>query len=213
MGKKEKVQLDLVPQACGFSIGNHANLKFNVEYDTPPTTQRSVKVSVRNKYVANNSTVSPFVGVNGYVSVKQVANPYITSAKYESPTKKCLSYIVPTATATKPTAIARPVINDIVYSTPTHYTSTQSITSSEFSPISTPQFSILCNPLTHTPSFNPIIPMQPLALRSEVFPRESCYLPYFHVRAHNTLIPEYRCIDNKVALKDPTPARVPFKNK
>eukprot|EP00957_Ditylum_brightwellii_P127186 9697662-Ditylum_brightwellii.AAC.1 len=95
MDKKEKVELDLVPQACGFGTGNHANLKCNVEYDIPPTAQRSVKVSVNNKYVANNSTVSPFVAVNGGVSVKRVANPYITSASYDSPTKKSLSYVVP----------------------------------------------------------------------------------------------------------------------
>eukprot|EP00957_Ditylum_brightwellii_P044064 3343783-Ditylum_brightwellii.AAC.1 len=43
MDKKEKVELDLVQQACGFSTGNHVNLKCDVEYDTPPTAQRSVK--------------------------------------------------------------------------------------------------------------------------------------------------------------------------
>eukprot|EP00957_Ditylum_brightwellii_P043231 3276229-Ditylum_brightwellii.AAC.1 len=43
MDKKEKVKLDLVPKACGFSTGNHVNLKCNVEYDTPPTAQCSVK--------------------------------------------------------------------------------------------------------------------------------------------------------------------------
>eukprot|EP00957_Ditylum_brightwellii_P047019 3570049-Ditylum_brightwellii.AAC.1 len=43
MDKKEKVELDLVPQAYGFSTGSHANLKCNVEYDTPPIAQRSVK--------------------------------------------------------------------------------------------------------------------------------------------------------------------------
>eukprot|EP00957_Ditylum_brightwellii_P118086 9006034-Ditylum_brightwellii.AAC.1 len=43
MDKKEKVQLNLLPQACGFSTGNHATLKCNVEYDVPPTAQRSMK--------------------------------------------------------------------------------------------------------------------------------------------------------------------------
>eukprot|EP00957_Ditylum_brightwellii_P171671 13069628-Ditylum_brightwellii.AAC.1 len=43
MDKKEIVELDLVPQACGFSTFNHANLKCNVEYDTPPTAQRSME--------------------------------------------------------------------------------------------------------------------------------------------------------------------------
>eukprot|EP00957_Ditylum_brightwellii_P047018 3570048-Ditylum_brightwellii.AAC.1 len=43
MDKKEEVQLDFVPQACGFSTSNHANLKCNVEYDTPPTAQHSMK--------------------------------------------------------------------------------------------------------------------------------------------------------------------------
>eukprot|EP00957_Ditylum_brightwellii_P133411 10171431-Ditylum_brightwellii.AAC.1 len=43
MYKKEKVKLDLVPQTCGFSASNHANLKCDVEYDTPPTAQCSVK--------------------------------------------------------------------------------------------------------------------------------------------------------------------------
>eukprot|EP00957_Ditylum_brightwellii_P111020 8467080-Ditylum_brightwellii.AAC.1 len=43
MDKKEKIELDLVPQACGFSTSNHSNLKCDVEYDTPPTAQRSVK--------------------------------------------------------------------------------------------------------------------------------------------------------------------------
>eukprot|EP00957_Ditylum_brightwellii_P021369 1611530-Ditylum_brightwellii.AAC.1 len=43
MDTKEKVNLDLVPQACGISTGNCVNLKCNVKYDTLPTTQRSVK--------------------------------------------------------------------------------------------------------------------------------------------------------------------------
>eukprot|EP00957_Ditylum_brightwellii_P172569 13137570-Ditylum_brightwellii.AAC.1 len=43
MEKREKVQLNLVPQACGFSSSGHANRKCNVEYDIPPTAQRSMK--------------------------------------------------------------------------------------------------------------------------------------------------------------------------
>eukprot|EP00957_Ditylum_brightwellii_P143231 10912977-Ditylum_brightwellii.AAC.1 len=43
MDKKGKAELDLVPQACRFRTGNHANLKCNVEYDTPLTAQHSWK--------------------------------------------------------------------------------------------------------------------------------------------------------------------------
>ena len=146
--------------------------------------------------------MSRFVRVNACQPVKRVANPYITSASYESPTKKPILNAIPTLIATKP----------IVYSTPTHHASTQSITSSEFSPISTTRSGILQNPLPPTSSFNPIISTQPSTLRSEVFPRESYYLPFFHVRTHNTLILTYRCVDNTVALKDPTPTRVRFTN-
>eukprot|EP00957_Ditylum_brightwellii_P020372 1537132-Ditylum_brightwellii.AAC.1 len=67
-----------------------------MEYDVLPTAQHSMKVTVKNKYVANKSTVSLFAGANGNVSIKRVANPYVTSASYKSPTKKCLSYVVPT---------------------------------------------------------------------------------------------------------------------
>eukprot|EP00957_Ditylum_brightwellii_P034387 2608382-Ditylum_brightwellii.AAC.1 len=96
MDKKEKVELDLVPQMCGFSTGDHANLKCDVEYDTLPTAHRSVKASAKNKYEANNSTVSPFATVNASLPVKQGANLYITSASHESPTKKSILYVIPT---------------------------------------------------------------------------------------------------------------------
>eukprot|EP00957_Ditylum_brightwellii_P039358 2976867-Ditylum_brightwellii.AAC.1 len=67
MDKKEKVQLNVVSQACGFSTGGNANRKCDMVYNVPPTAQRSKK---------------------------RGANPYITSASYESPMKKCLSYVV-----------------------------------------------------------------------------------------------------------------------
>jgi len=202
MNKKEMDVLDLVPKACGFSTGDNANLKCDVQYSTPPAAQRSQKVSVKNKYVANNSTVSRIVTVNACQPVKRVVNPYITSASYESPTKKPILNAIPTLIATKP----------VVFSTPTHCASTQSITSSEFSPISTKRSGILRNPFPPTTPFTPVISTQPPALRSEVFPHESYYLPFFHVRTHNTLILTYRCVDNTVALKDPTPTRVRFTN-
>eukprot|EP00957_Ditylum_brightwellii_P018005 1356581-Ditylum_brightwellii.AAC.2 len=43
---KKKFQLNLVPQACGFSTDNHANPKCNVEYDVSPTAQHSMKVLI-----------------------------------------------------------------------------------------------------------------------------------------------------------------------
>eukprot|EP00957_Ditylum_brightwellii_P128335 9788420-Ditylum_brightwellii.AAC.1 len=43
MDKKEKVERNLVPQACEFSTGGHANCKCNMEYDVSPTAQHSMK--------------------------------------------------------------------------------------------------------------------------------------------------------------------------
>eukprot|EP00957_Ditylum_brightwellii_P195356 14884357-Ditylum_brightwellii.AAC.1 len=43
MDKKEKIELSLVPQACEFSTGSHANQKCNMEYDVPPIAQHSMK--------------------------------------------------------------------------------------------------------------------------------------------------------------------------
>eukprot|EP00957_Ditylum_brightwellii_P082350 6262101-Ditylum_brightwellii.AAC.1 len=40
---KEKFELSLVPQACEFSTGGHANQKCNMEYDVPPTAHHSMK--------------------------------------------------------------------------------------------------------------------------------------------------------------------------
>eukprot|EP00957_Ditylum_brightwellii_P168499 12826013-Ditylum_brightwellii.AAC.1 len=75
-----------------------------------------------------------------------------------------------------------------------------------------PQFLILCNPITPTPFINLEIHMQPLPLRSEVFPPELYHLTYFHLRNHNTLILEYRYIDNKVPLEKAILMRAHFKN-
>eukprot|EP00957_Ditylum_brightwellii_P039266 2970551-Ditylum_brightwellii.AAC.1 len=62
-----------------------------MEYDVPPIAQHSMKC---------------------------MANPYVTSISYKSPTKKIFSDVIPTVAVAKPTAVACPVINESVFSTP-----------------------------------------------------------------------------------------------
>eukprot|EP00957_Ditylum_brightwellii_P166639 12685066-Ditylum_brightwellii.AAC.1 len=85
MDKKEKVEHSLVPHACEFNTSSHVNQKCNVEYSVPPTVQHRMKASAVNKYVANNSTVSPFVSANNIVSNKCIDNPNVTSATMSHP--------------------------------------------------------------------------------------------------------------------------------
>eukprot|EP00957_Ditylum_brightwellii_P178387 13587440-Ditylum_brightwellii.AAC.1 len=85
LDKIEKVELSLAPHACEFSTSCHVNQKCNVVYIVQPTAHHSMKC---------------------------INNPYITSTSYESPAKKTYSYMNPTVTVTKPTAVACPVIDE-----------------------------------------------------------------------------------------------------
>eukprot|EP00957_Ditylum_brightwellii_P012733 962601-Ditylum_brightwellii.AAC.1 len=156
--------------------------------------------------------MSPFAGVNKYVSNKCTANPYITTTSYKPHTKKTFASVTPMIADMKPTAVAHPAIMEGEFTTLMHYTSTQSIMSSEFSSISMPQLSIIHNPITPTPSCVHEIEMQPPPLRKEVFPSGLYYLTHFHICICNILIMEYRCINSKEPLIKGTPIHVHFKN-